>query len=341
MDPPIFTTLGLFVIDDNLYPGTDRPSEHDIIGGGASYALVGGRIISGPQYGHRITGIIDRGSDFPPAVDKELASWDTGMVFRTDPTRLTTRGANIYIDDIRHFEFRTSKIRIEARDVVANPWLLGSRVFHMCCTVERAEQIIDTINLEVATPPVYVFEPFPADCVPERMELLARVLQKIDVFTPNLDEACALLGVDKPATDYLVVTSQFQQHMKIPNSGTLVRCGADGCYIHTVDGLKAHLPAYHQDQTKVVDVTGGGNTFCGAFGVAFELSHGDWLTAAICGNVASGCVIERLGVPRREPGTEVWNGVSVADRIRVYTQAYQAETPESEWTRLAIGWLTT
>ena len=62
------------------------------------------------------------------------------------------------------------------------------------------------------------------------------------MFTPNLNEARLLLGLkdnenetDKgDGNDELQkISQQFTNHLQLSNSGTVLRCGAQGCYINT------------------------------------------------------------------------------------------------------------
>lgn len=84
-------------------------------------------------------------------------------------------------------------------------------------------------------------------------------------------------------------------------------------------GIEKWIPAYHQDASKVVDPTGGGNTFLG--GLAVALARGETLEeAAIWGTVAASFAIEQVGVPqlKEEDGDdwETWNTVSVRGRLK-------------------------
>ncbi|KAK6457804.1 uncharacterized protein RJT20DRAFT_125657 [Scheffersomyces xylosifermentans] len=319
----IVTTLGMFIIDENQYPESwNRKTEHNIVGGGGPYAIVGARIIAGAKYGTRVSGIIDKGSDFPDSVQNQLSSWQSGIVFREDPTRLTTRGINKYDEnDIRHFEYKTPKKRIEVEDILEFPVLRSSKCFHLICSIDRCDSIISLLNEKLDHKPVYIYEPLPDDCVAENFEKLTKLLPKVHIFTPNLDEACALSGVKElPSTTNGLqeVSSRFKKYLKLDNSGTILRCGALGCYIHTLEDYRILLPAYHTDQNKVIDVTGGGNSFCGGCIAGFFLSGGNWLIAGISGNLASGCVIERLGMPGKDAESEEWNGLTLSERIDVY-----------------------
>lgn len=320
----------MYIIDDNkFHPSLNKSSQLNILGGGAAYAVVGARIAAGPENSQRICLIFDKGSDYPLELDRILDLWKTDIQWRYDPSRLTNRGVNYYDEhDIRHFEHTAPKKRVEAADVVNNPLFLSSDSFHLCCAVQRFSDLVDLINnarrLELPTP-VYIFEPNPSDCKFEYLELLKKVLAKVDVFTPNFDEACEFLGVPK-STLFENVVQQFTPFLRKPNSGVLIRCGPAGCIFQSI--LKESpvlLPAYHSSQDSVVDVTGGGNSFCGAFVAAFILTKGDWFASATVGNLVSGCVIEGLGVPSLTPG-ELWNGKSLAERWEIYSKANKLDS---------------
>lgn len=325
-DDPIFTSMGMFIIDENQYPPSSKKEPvHNIIGGGGTYAIIGSRIIAGAEKSKLICGIIDKGSDFPEIVEEEILSWNSGIVWKEDLSRLTTRGLNIYDEaDIRHFKYKTDKKRIEAQDIVNHPYLIRSRTIHIISSVERCESIIDTIlsNTPNDVIPTFIYEPLPDVCVASSYDKLTLLLPKIDVFTPNLNEMSNLANLARvPETmeDIKTLSSKFSPYLTKPNSGSVVRCGPLGCFIKT-SKVEISLPAYHRNQDKVVDVTGGGNLFCGGFVTGLCLSKGDWVIGGICGNIASGCVIERLGMPRLYLGLsdEKWNGSSTSKRLKYY-----------------------
>lgn len=85
-------------------------------------------------------------------------------------------------------------------------------------------------------------------------------------------------------------------------------------------GLDRWLPAFWTKEhgEKVVDPTGGGNTFLG--GLAVALARGKCMEeAASWASVAASFAIEQVGVPtlgRDEDGEETWNGVTVEGRLR-------------------------
>lgn len=87
-------------------------------------------------------------------------------------------------------------------------------------------------------------------------------------------------------------------------------------------GLDRWLPAFwtKEDAGRVVDPTGGGNTFLG--GMALALARGKCMEEAACwGSVAASFAIEQVGVPalgKDDQGEETWNGVRVEDRLREF-----------------------
>lgn len=344
---PIFTSMGMFIIDENQYPASSKKEPvYNIIGGGGTYAIVGSRIIAGAEKSKLICGIIDKGSDFPDIVEEEILSWNSGIVWQEDPSRLTTRGLNIYDeDDIRHFQYKTDKKRIEAQDILNHPHLIRSRTIHIISSIERCVSIIDTISSNVPNDvnPIFIYEPLPDICIASNYTKLISLLPKIDVFTPNLNEMSKFANLDKlPETmdDIKSLCLNFSPYLTKPNSGSIVRCGHLGCFIKTPK-VEISLPAYHTNQSKVVDVTGGGNLFCGGFVTGLLLSKGDWIIGGICGNVASGCVIERLGMPQVSLGNsnEEWNGLSSIKRIEHYANINK-HIVEGKFDITKVDWLT-
>jgi len=81
--------------DDIDFEGS-QPNVKNVLGGAASYAVIGARMVAGNRYSHSVSWIVDVGSDFPPEVLDKLKAWDTDCVIRQDFGRLTTRAWNGY-----------------------------------------------------------------------------------------------------------------------------------------------------------------------------------------------------------------------------------------------------
>ena len=101
----------------------------------------------------------------------------------------------------------------------------------------------------------------------------------------------------------------------------VVRAGKDGCYVASRQNTR-WIPAYHQNSSKVVDPTGGGNTFLGGLAVGLvrigDVSEFSTVErAAIWGSVAASFAIEQVGMPTiAGSGTdETWNGDRATRRV--------------------------
>lgn len=84
---------------DDIEFGGSRPDVKNVLGGAASFAVVGARLVAGAENGRAVSWIVDVGSDFPPETLEVLKSWGTDCVIREDHSRLTTRAWNGYHPD--------------------------------------------------------------------------------------------------------------------------------------------------------------------------------------------------------------------------------------------------
>lgn len=111
-------------------------------------------------------------------------------------------------------------------------------------------------------------------------------------------------------------------------------------------GLSVWIPAYHTDSTKVVDPTGGGNTFLGGMSVLYARGH-SLEESCKMGAVAASFAIEQVGMPNlstAESGwnganhEELWNGVSVKERQRAFERRCkgQAAVPRVEEVKKGV-----
>lgn len=87
-------------------------------------------------------------------------------------------------------------------------------------------------------------------------------------------------------------------------------------------GVERWIPAYFQkeDKERVVDPTGGGNTFLGGMAIALARNKGVE-EAATWGSIAASFAIEQVGVPilaENDESEETWNGVRVDDRLQEF-----------------------
>ncbi|KAL4738068.1 Ribokinase-like protein [Aspergillus similis] len=272
-----FCTLGMFILDDIDFEGS-RASVKNVLGGAASFAVIGARLAAGKEYSRSISWIVDVGSDFPPEVLDVIRAWDTDCVIRRDPGRLTTRAWNGYgPNEKRAFKYLTPKLRLE-------PYMLSdsqvlSKTFHMVCSSARCVSITRHIlQRREGLPggpnerPIFVWEPVPDMCTPEEQLKFLEACREVDVVSPNDLELGMMFGQpcwsEGSAQGKETVKKILDSGIGSGGEGYLViRAGKEGSYAYS-RGLRLWLPAYHQPtasgSSPVVDPTGAGNSFLGA-----------------------------------------------------------------------------
>ncbi|KAI1384876.1 Ribokinase-like protein [Hypoxylon trugodes] len=249
-----FVTLGMFIIDEIEYP-PPKPPVKDILGGGGAYSALGARLFSPPPLSNSVGWIIDKGSDFPPALDDLVASWDTSVLMRSTPDRLTTRGWNGYDEhQNRAFKYMTPKQRLTAEDLT--PTLLASRSFHLICSPNRCRELVSEIKARrsgLTAPdgsslprPIFVWEPVPDLCTPDELLNCTNTLPVVDIISPNHSELAGFMGDNglDPETGEISTKAveraceQLLGSMPLQSFAIVVRAGEKGCYVARNGGRK-------------------------------------------------------------------------------------------------------
>ncbi|KAJ3560375.1 hypothetical protein NPX13_g9325 [Xylaria arbuscula] len=371
-----FVTLGMFIIDEIEYiPPT--PPVKDVLGGAGTYSALGARLLSPPPRAGSVGWVVDKGSDFPPDLEALIKSWETSVVLRDTPERLTTRGWNGYDEhQNRAFRYTTPKKRLTAEDLT--PELLASRTFHLICSPKRCRELVleikdkradlpasasngltgekindhsDDTTSNHLPKPIFIWEPVPDLCTPDELLNCTNVLPLIDVMSPNHAELAGFMGDDGKPSALLHGGLRPDTDMEALFAGLLQ--DAEGAIareeIEVDPGVERWIPAFHtntyeesdaplngeqateevpegeiqnkqEKKGKVIDPTGGGNTFLG--GLAVALARGKGLEeAAAWGSVAASFAIEQVGMPtlgHDDQGNETWNGVRVDDRFEEF-----------------------
>ncbi|KAJ5727887.1 hypothetical protein N7493_005707 [Penicillium malachiteum] len=280
-----FCTLGMFILDEIEFGGT-RPDVKNVLGGAASFAVVGARLVAGSDHGRAVSWIVDVGSDFPPETLEVIKSWETDCVIREDHSRLTTRAWNGYHpNEKRDFKYLTPKLRLEPE--MLSDTQIWSHTFHMVCSPARCMYIVRDIlqrrerlrqagqapsTKHASERPIFVWEPVPDLCTPEEQEKFFEANKVVDVVSPNHLELGMMF--DQPGwTEEDEGSKQLVQRILDAGIGPngdgsiVIRAGKDGSYAYS-RAQRVWLPAYHQPDTSgataVIDPTGAGNSFLGA-----------------------------------------------------------------------------
>ncbi|KAF8845706.1 Ribokinase-like protein [Paxillus ammoniavirescens] len=338
---PHFVSFGLFILDEFTFAdengvptGKTVPSQECSIGGGGTYAIIGARIWLPPS---SIGMIVDRGHDFPQHIQEKLLSYGSDLWhFRDHSGRETTRALNSYIGDHRNFEYLTSRIRLSPRDLHGTR-LVRPGVVHFICSPTRALQIISEAKQVDDWKPIMIFEPVPFRCVPEELSSLKTALPSIAILSPNAEEAFGLLSLTFPVTRDTVQTAAARfLEFGVGEFGkgyVIIRCGALGACIAAREQGYKWVDAFWtpQDNGKIVDVTGAGNSFLGGLAAGLLLAKNDVYEAALYASVSASFIIEQQGLPslsvNPETGVEEWNNDLPQRRIDVLRQ-HQSKSQE-------------
>lgn len=118
----------------------------------------------------------------------------------------------------------------------------------------------------------------------EVMAKYSHLLDAVDFFLPNQEEAFQIVGTQEPI--------QAAEELLSLGIGTvLLKLGMDGCLIATQLGI-THIPAY--SAPRVVDTTGAGDAFAGGF-LAATLKGCRLEESARVGQAAAALVVAKVG----------------------------------------------
>lgn len=349
----LITTNGMFIID-KIVNKEENIIDENIPGGGGLFSTVGSTIVVSSDNKSisfpkkvllpKVKFIVDCGKDFPydkicPALD----SWNVDIMYREDKNRLTTRGLNEYTGNYRIFKYETPKLQILGSDLS----LLTSEgkkigMIHIISSPKRFKKIIEELKREDTYLCYnYVWEITPDLCTLEYLPSVLEILEFYSVsegfkivVSPNSEEFLQLVqGGDVIMDPSLeVVKSVYlknRKHLfKNQNHKFIIRCGKLGCLYPKDDDTFVHFPAYHDKSSseKIVDATGCGNSFLGAFSTTLALTNFDYHLACVFGNIASGIVLESKGLPlkteevKNDKNTVLWNGLSFNERLKSYLE---------------------
>lgn len=163
----------------------------------------------------------------------------------------------------------TPRTRLEPQDL--SPQFRTSRFLHFVCSPTRALVIASQLT-SPEWQPALVYEPIPDRCIPEELDALRAILPRIDVFSPNHEEAAAFFGLATAEVEARGKGGVEQVAKRFLDEGArdivVIRAGAWGAYTiqRGKEGQAFWTSAYYpyddeEAQKKVKDVTGAGNSF--------------------------------------------------------------------------------
>lgn len=311
-------SMGMFCIDEVHYEATNQ-SFTNVIGGAGTFAAIGAGVHLSPEKRHLAQFILDKGNDFTTEMAAEINSWKTGVVWREDDSRGTTKAWNKFVNnEERLFKYLSPKKQINPSDIPENR--RSSPSFHLVCGPDRCLDFVNALNCKC-----YVYEPVPTCCFPEEFPALKETIAAgVTVLSPNALEAARFVDLPEPETKKEVEQLCADHYQFAPV--LVIRCGHMGSYLRTPDISKWYEPYYTRsektsstDSNSVVDATGAGNAFCGA--LALALGQGkNWDDAMAMANVGASFVIQQIGTPHYNPENDTWNNEKAETRVQQYLE---------------------
>ena len=219
--------------------------------------------------------------------------------------------------------------------------MLDSESFHFLADPEeiinQVQQLLTLRNAaNINSKPLLIWEPRPSSCVPANLNAFVEAVRMADVFSPNHVELGAIFGHSH--SSHFNASTLEQQALTFTTSGigvsgkgsVVIRAGEHGCFIASSAQSPKWFPPFYEQMdsgntddwtisTKVIDPTGAGNAFLGAFAIGF-LDTGSIFEAACYGIVGSSFALEQIGLPTLDANDheEFWNGESVFSRLTAY-----------------------
>jgi ribokinase len=180
------------------------------------------------------------------------------------------------------FELTAAQVD-QARDLIAASSVFVAQLELSLAVVEHGLALAHALGVPT------ILNPAPAAPLPES------IYQFIDYITPNETEAAALTGIPVASIADAEKAADAFLARGVPNA--IITLGAQGAFVKNAH-VKAHVPAVNAGP--IVETTGAGDAFNGAFAVA--LSEGmDLIEAARFGCAAAGISITRPGTAPSMP----------------------------------------
>ncbi|BEP14207.1 hypothetical protein acdb102_25180 [Acidothermaceae bacterium B102] len=271
--------IGNLTVDDVVRP--DGSTAMAQPGGNAIYAALGARLWS-----DRVCLVTRRGPGLPADIVPSLVRLGVDTAGVVETTSPTSRAWLVYEEDgSRRFLDRSVPDEATRWVVPADiplAWLTdGSPVVHIApMPLEVARTLVDFIT-EVSPDATVVVDPH--ESWPGDEPALAGLASGVDVFAPSRDELATLMG----SSD---VEAGAEGLRSLGFGSVVVKLGAEGALVVDASG-PVQVPA---SLAQVVDVTGAGDTFCGA--LAGALATGLSLHDAVLRGVSTAAwSIEKSG----------------------------------------------
>ncbi|KAK1073998.1 hypothetical protein LTR33_009865 [Friedmanniomyces endolithicus] len=313
----------------------------DVPGGSVTFATLGARLFSA-DCPDTIGMAFKAGHDFPESIVDIFRSWSIDLTVQWLHHSPSSRGRVFYEkanNNRKGFQRLTEPMPVTVTELRGTT-LLATSAFEFFGSAEYIEeQVADIVSLRqqlggeyASTQPFSVWEPHPKYCLPDTLSKHQNVARLVNVFSPNHEELHSFFGEPTASVDPIVIEAQAQCFVDAgigPHGDgcIVVRAAEHGCMVLSKQKAACWLPPFYPaDSDNVVDATGAGNAFLGAFAIGWQKTQ-SYVEAAAYGTVAASFALEQVGLPLRseEGAGELWNGCRVDDRLAEYRQSIRGK----------------
>ncbi len=280
---PALVCLGNFTIDDVVLPdGRERPG---CIGGDALYATLAARPWDPScELGAPV------GNDFPAEISKRMAEAgiaDAGLPRHSLPT-LHNR-VEYFSDGTRRWtlfatEEEFDQLSPRPQDIPVSYRDAGAFLI-LAMTLSAQQDLV--AGLRNDTQAIIALDP-QEDYIKGNEEAIRALVSQLDIFMPSAEEVQRLLGT----SDWSIAARTFAA---LGPQVVGIKLGAEGSLIYDRRrDAQFRVPAF--PVKNVVDTTGAGDSFCGAFMARYLQNPALPEEAARAGAVAASFAVEGYGV---------------------------------------------
>lgn len=274
--PEYFSVGGIF-IDDIVYP--DGRTQMEILGGGAIHAVAGMSI-----WDVRPGIMVTVGNNLPEKIRKRLErDFDTQGFHYLDYPQ--ARAWQLFEWDGK----RTEIYRVKNIDPFIDKPTLENlpEVYSYAKGIHLIQHAHVLSAWREKFPDIVIFwEPLQQYMIPENTDEFRASLSIADMVSPNLLETRLIYGDHEPQ---VLMRKMLDDGAKI----AILRMGELGSLVADQSGEIITIPTVPVPE--IIDVTGAGNTYCGAFLVGW-VETGDLKQAAYYGAIAASFTLEQVGV---------------------------------------------
>ncbi len=280
---PSLVCLGNLTIDDVVLPGgVERPG---CTGGDALYATLAAR-----PWEPSAELVAPIGSDFPESIVAQMRRAGLGHegLARRDSRTLRNR-VEYFADGRRVWTLFATEEEFDLlsplpADIPAS-YREAKGFMVLAMTLGAQQRLVDW--LRASSKAVIALDP-QEDYIKGNEAALRKLIGAVDLFLPSAEEAQQLLG----HTDWSLAARTFAASGP---SVVVVKLGAAGCVVYDrIGDAEFRLPAFPVHE--VVDTTGAGDSFCGAFVAQYLQAPSDLRLAAKAGAVAASFTVCGYGV---------------------------------------------